>query len=87
MDGETVLPGDWISLPQSCRIGPGLYNEPAASDESAEEGDVRACVAGVLRKREIVQSKTKPKAALEGDGESPRKKTAWVDYSSRRVND
>ena len=51
MEGQTVLPGDWIALPQSCRLGPGLYND-AGDCEPDEDSDVRACMAGVVRKRE-----------------------------------
>ena len=76
MDGQTVLPGDWVALPQSCRLGPGLYNDHGGCD-AREDLDVRTCMAGVLRKKESSSS---------GDGDKPRKKLAWVDYSSRKVN-
>ena len=84
MDGQTVVPGDWIALPQSCRLGPGLYNE-AQCDEQGREEDVRACMAGVLRKRDAVSSsKTKSGA---GEESASKKKLAWVDYSARRVSE
>lgn len=81
MEGQTVLPGDWIALPQSCRLGPGLYND-AGDCEPDEDSDVRACMAGVVRKRETVSSK----AVQSGTSGKPGgRKMAWVDYSSRRV--
>ena len=80
MEGQTVLPGDWVALAQSCRLGPGLYNE-TGNCEPGEESDVRTCMAGVLRKRETVSSKAK-----SGGGEKQGgRKVAWVDYSARRV--
>ena len=77
MEGHTVLPGDWIALPQSCRLGPGLYDD-TGDCEPDEDSDVRACMAGVVRKRE----------AKSGASEKPGgKKMAWVDYSSKRVRE
>ena len=81
VEGQTLLPGDWVAVPQSCRLGPGLYNEPTDSSEPGEDSDVRACMAGVLSKRE---TRTVRKG---GEGEGPMKKMAWIDYSSRRVRE
>ena len=81
VEGQTLLPGDWVAVPQSCRLGPGLYNEPGDGSESGEDYDVRACMAGVLRKRE---TRTVKKGSKE---EGPTKKMAWIDYSSRRVRE
>ena len=78
MDGQIILPGDWVALSQSSALGPGLYSVQGSSD-TCEDSDVRACVAGVLRKRE-----TKTKSETR---DSTVKKFAWVDYSSRRVSD
>ena len=73
MDGQTVLPGDWVALPQSCRLGPGLYDDGGGCD-AREDLDVRTCMAGVLRKKE------------SGGGEKASRKMAWVDYSTRKVS-
>ena len=77
MESQTLLPGDWVAVPQSCRLGPGLYNESANNSEPGEDSDVRACMAGVLRKRETKMAGK--------SGETLTKKMAWIDYSSKRV--
>lgn len=81
VEGQTLLPGDWVAVPQSCRLGPGLYNEPSDSSEPGEDSDVRACMAGVLRKRET----SRAVGGKSGEGGGPTLKMTWVDYSSKRV--
>ena len=83
VEGQTLLPGDWVAVPQSCRLGPGLYNEPADNNEPGEDSDVRVCKAGVLRKRETSRAVGGKRG--EGGGGGPTIKMAWIDYSSRRV--
>lgn len=84
VEGQTLLPGDWVAVPQSCRLGPGVYNEPPDSSEPGEDSDVRACMAGVLRKRETSRAVGGGRRS-SGEGGGSTLKMAWVDYSSKRV--
>lgn len=87
IEGQTLLPGDWVAVPQSCRLGPGLYNEPSDSSEPGEDSDVRACMAGVLRKRETSRAVGGGRSSSEDGGGGSTLKMAWVDYSSKRVRE
>ena len=84
VEGQTLLPGDWVAVPQSCRLGPGIYNDPSDCGESGEDSDVRACMAGLLRKRETSRAVGGGRSG-EGGGGGPTLKMAWIDYSSKRV--
>ena len=84
VEGQTLLPGDWVAVPQSCRLGPGIYNDPSDCGESREDSDVRACMAGLLRKRETSRAVGGGRSG-EGGGGGPTLKMAWIDYSSKRV--